>query len=303
MKNSVVSLLTLCSLLFCFSTITMANSESDYTYQKDRKFSHINQLNGQVFIPQEVEEGRSERKKVAPGAVKVSIAPEMVFFEGIEGLGAMNIVAKNNTPLGFEFRLVDRRGVEFPKFKVILDKHNFVQLIYFHSKKYGEYTFFLPKKTKAQLQKEANYFTRQDDFTVKVYNDLVGKAITPYTRINNVNNKFDVEEKIPMVEAFNIKFKEDKVVFNMGKSATVYDIKKVKINTVEEKIEGKPYPLVYDLVEIRMKEKGKKMVLKLSEDREPLNITFSNAHYFLMKRRGNKNANKNSNASAVNQTK
>ena len=132
--------------------------EVRYTYQTDRKYTRIDQLKGHVFHPSQYMFDLGSKVNVEPGQVKVYITGRDVTIKGIEeDIPMFKIIAAKKGKNSFNFDLTDPRGSDKGRMKVILNKHQYVQVIYFSSGKYGEVTFFIPQRTKSLKAKEKRY--------------------------------------------------------------------------------------------------------------------------------------------------
>lgn len=258
-----------------------ASGFGDYTYQDDRKFTQIEQLSGQIIVPSSYAEGMSTEEAVAAGAVKIKIASNIIEFEGVEGLKTFNIVAKNAVLNGYEYQLVDNRGSDFSKLKFVTSNERHLKFVHFLSSRYGQYTFFLPRKTQDQLQQEANYYSDKNKNKIYAYYNLVDKTITPYYRaVSHKGN--DIKEKIVMQQGLKFKFFKDKLVVENNKITETFDIKKIKVEETNGKSKfGKKIGRVIK-VTTKGKSKDKTFRFALNRENKIEFIQHGNTNYSLM---------------------
>jgi len=230
MKNLLITILVV------LSQFAAANSGfEDYTYQKDRPFNDIRQLQGQTFVPQAYSESSHGKTQVEAGKVKIHIGNSMVHIEGVTSLGSFNIVAATSTRVGYEFKIMDSRGYNSSKMKVVLDRNNFVELVYLYSRKYGEFTFFLPNKTQKDLERERAYFSNKKSTLIESEDDLKDLSLVPYKQVINIHNPSAVTEKISMKKGVSFKVGTKYVTIKSEGSEKSYKLKKSKVELVSLK--------------------------------------------------------------------
>lgn len=255
-------------------------STNDYTYQKDRRFNAIEQLNGQLFIPQEYSEGIGLRQTLLPGDYKILINGNVVTFSGIEGLERFNIVDRYKTKIGYEFKMVDARGNDFSKLRIVTE-NSFVKLIYFVSNKYGEHTFFLPNKTSEQIKTEKAYFTQKNSLIITdVVKDLANKKIVPQMINEQTNNPFEVDRSVSIKENLSLEFKDKALEIKANSATKKLTIKKTKLHNIVSK--DKKHPNARKMVEIKFSESKSKMKIYLNVKNEIESIEYETNKYLLM---------------------
>ncbi len=275
-------LIATCLLLLSIGLTASTNSAAygDYTYQTDKKIQRIEQLVGQTFVPQEYVEGYDMKRALKPGEITIEITPNAVLLKGVNKIEKLAIIGKAATRLGFEFKLADQRGKDVSKLKIVTNKYKHVQLLYLYSKKYGEHTFFLPLRTKTQIEREKAYFTSAKKYKVNHYADIVGKRITPNQQHANVTNPNEVLEKVSMKQQLNITFADTAVVFKDAKASTAYKIAKAKkVKNHKSKYDA----TVTQVMPIKVKGKTKKINVFLNENNQIVFVGVQNAQYFLQK--------------------
>jgi len=248
-------------ILFVFISISpsiLANSGfEEYTYRKDRPFHDIRQLQGQTFVPQEYSDGTLGKTQLKAGEIKIHVGNSMVHIDGIPELGSFNIVAAVSTRVGYEFKLMDSRGYSPSKMKVVLDQNNFVELVYLYSRKHGEFTFFLPSKTKKDLAKERSYFSNKKSVLIEGQDDMADLELVPYQQIVNINNPLALKEKISMKKGLSFKIGTDYVIFKSENKTERHKLSKSKITLASLK----NHPNVMEIWEL--KTSGRKNNIKL----------------------------------------
>ena len=273
MRKLTTLLLTL--LLYVGLNATVPTS-GDYTYQQDKQFRSIEQLTGQTFVPIEYIADRGGAIDLEAGQIKIYVGHDFVAFKGVENLQQFGVVAKRKMREGYELKLADRRGTDFAKMQILTDRKGHVHTLNYYSQKYGVYTFYLPKKTASQLKKERAYFTVKDKHTLKAYTDLVNQTIVPYMQILDVTDKTALNEKISMKKQFKIEFTEKKVKFSNAQKSISYDVKRVKMKKTVKGTE------LSSTMEIKLKQKPKKIILKLDNKNNIESIAVKNTRYFLL---------------------
>lgn len=269
----------LITLLVIISQFTIANSGfEDYTYRKDRPFNNIRQLQGQTFVPQEYSDGTLGKTFVEAGKVKIHIGNSMVHIEGLPQVSNFNIVAASTTRVGYEFKLMDGRGYHTSKMKVVLDRKNFVELVYLYSRKYGEYTFFLPSKTQRDIEKERSYFSHKKSVVLESMEDLTDVSLVPYQQIVGINNPSSVKEKISMKKQLKVKFGTKYVTVSSASGKQNYKMKKSKVAPVSLT----DYPKVTEVWEIRTNNKKNNIQLFLNKANEIDFFEINNTRYSLL---------------------
>lgn len=268
-------MILLVSLLF--TTTTIWASLGDYTYQKDKRFTHVKQLNGQTFVPQEYIEGKGGRVFVRPDKIKIHISSAKMAFEGVDKLGFFNIVAKTKTKTGFNFKLTDGRGRDFSKLIIVMNGE-YVRSMHLTSKKLGEYTFFLPQKSKSQLKQERRYFSSTRTTKSETYDELCKEPIVPYQQIRNVNNPYSFLEKISVKQKFSIDFAEGSVLFKDRKDSKRYRVKRVK----KRDLTIKDNPAVKQVLDVKIKDKAKRIKVFLNDKNQIEFIELKGTRYLLM---------------------
>ena len=269
----------LITILVIISQFSVANSGfEDYTYQKDRPFNNIRQLQGQTFVPQEYSNGTLGKTQVKAGEVKIHIGNSMVHIDGVPSLGSFNIVAATSTRVGYEFKLMDSRGYNTSKMKVVLDRHNFVELVYLYSRKQGEFSFFLPSKTKRDLEKERAYFTSKKSTILETKDDLDSLSLVPYKQIIAVNNPLSVNEKISMKKQRSFNFGTNYVIFRSGKKEQKFKLAKSKITPISLE----DYPKVVEVWEVKTKGRKNNIYIFLNKRNEIEFFDINNIRYSLL---------------------
>ncbi len=269
----------LITILVIFSQFAVANSGfEDYTYQKDRPFNDIRQLQGQTFVPQTYTAGTFGKTDVKAGQVKIHIGNSMVHIEGVPSLGSFNIIAATSTRLGYEFKLMDGRGYSSSKMKVVLDQHNFVELVYLYSKKYGEFTFFLPSKTQKDLEEERAYFSAKKSTLIEGESDFEDLSLVPYKRIIDTNNPSAVSEKISMKKGVSFKIGTKYVTIKSENKTKNYKLKRKKVSLASLKSR----PDITEVLEIKTRGRKNNIKMFLNEKNEIEFFDFNNTRYMLM---------------------
>ena len=273
----ILTLLFVCSIAFANSN---TSSYEDYTYQSDKSFNNIQKLVGKTFIPNAYTVGVGIKEHVEPGAVKIHIGNDFIAMDGVEDLYYFNIVDKKKTNVGFEFRLAGMRGSDFSKFKVVTDGANHVQLLYFSSRKHGEHTFHLPKKSNEQIAKENQYFTPKNRTLITSYDALQNQFIIPNRKIENTKNPLAVAEAISMKRGFEMKFGAKTMTINSKATSEqfTYTVKKVK---TEEVCCEKTYGGAVKMMKVRVKNKAKNIKVYLNAVNQIEYIDIKNTRYFL----------------------
>ncbi|MGB1241040.1 MAG: hypothetical protein ACPG49_00870 [Chitinophagales bacterium] len=261
MKKLLITLLVFISI----SPFVVANSGfDDYTYRKDRPFHDIRQLQGQTFVPQEYSDGTLGKTQVKAGDIKVHVGNNMVHIDGIPELGSFSIVAAASTRVGYEFKLMDSRGYSPSKMKVVLDQNNFVELVYLYSRKHGEFTFFLPSKTKKDLAKERAYFSNKKTVLIEGQDDLSDLELVPYQQTVNVNNPLALKEKISIKKGLSFKIGTNYVIFKSGKTTKHHKLSKSKITLASLK----NHPNVIEIWELKTTGRRNNVKLFLNKGNE-----------------------------------
>lgn len=275
--KTILTLLFICSVAFANSN---TSAYIDYTYQSDKSFNNIQKLVGKTFIPDAYTAGYGIQEQVEPGAIKIHIGNDFVAMDGVEDIYYLSIVDKKKSKVGFEFKLVDSRGTDFYTFKVVTDDANHVQLLYLHSRKNGEHTFHLPKKSSDQIAKENKYFTPKNRTLITSYDALQNQFIVPNRKIDNVKNKLAVPESISMKRGFDLKFGQKTVTVNSKATSEqfTYPIKNIK---VEEVCCEKTYAGAVKMMKIKVKDKAKYVKVYLNAVNQIEYIDIKNTRYFL----------------------
>ena len=270
-------LITFLLLIMVMSVSAWATS-GEYTYQKDRKFTDIRQLNNQTFLPQKYVEGMGSKKEVDPGSIKIHFSSRLLVIEGLNNMTvAFNIVAAHRNMYGYEFKLADSRGYDFSTLNVVLDNQKYIQMIYLGSQKYGDYSFYLARKTKSQLKKEKSYFTSKTEYQLASMSHLVGVDINPYRLLHDYNNPSLEPERIAVDDDINLKFGDGFMTFSENGK-----VKKLKIKTKRSSIyEAKGYKSVSKIMELRVNKSPKKVKLFLNDTNQIEFIQLKDARYFL----------------------
>ncbi|MFK7906345.1 MAG: hypothetical protein AB8B69_14535 [Chitinophagales bacterium] len=275
MKKLLIALLVLISI----SPFITANSGSeDYTYRKDRPFHDIRQLQGQTFVPQEYSDGTLGKTQVKAGELKIHVGNSMVHIDGVSKLGSFNIVAAASTRVGYEFKLMDSRGYSPSKMKIVLDQNNFVELVYFHSRKHGEFTFFLPSKTKKDLAKERSYFSNKKSLLIEGQDDMSDLELVPYQQIVNVNNPLALKEKISMKKGLSFKIGTNYVTFKSGNTTKRHKLNKSKITLASLK----SHPDVIEIWELKTSGRRNNVKLFLNKRNEIEFFDIDDVRYTLL---------------------
>ncbi len=262
-------------LLFVVSAALFANtprSSSDYTYRRDLKVSNIYQLTNQTIVPQEVVEGVNSTS-VDAGEVRILVGSDMVAFKGIDGLTAFGIISKTKTAYGFELKLIDSRGTDFSKLAIETDGDNYIENLYFESKRYGDFQFKLPQKSTEQIQKEKNYYTASTAYKIFAYSDLTSKSLKPYKRVN-LNNTTLREEKIVIEEKLSFDFKAKNITINTGNQSKTLNVKKTSVGL--EKLNGKEQKVL----RIKTNKRAQNFSIYLDDKNQINAIKTNNTQYF-----------------------
>lgn len=270
--KKILTCLLLLSQYIVFAGVYPSNG--DYTYRKDMKIANIYQLSNQVFVPQEVIEGKTTETAEA-GKVRILVGSDMVSFKGVAGLTAFGIVSKLKTIYGYELKLLDSRGSDFSTLAIETDSENYVEKLYFDSKRYGNFEFRLPQKSSEQEQAEKKYFTAKGTHKIYTYKDLNGKTLTPYQRIN-LTNTTRGEEKISMVENFGINFDAKKMTVKTGNHAQILKVRKTTLGL--DKVNGKQVKVL----RIKTNKRSQNMAIYLNDNNQIETIKSGNLQYAFM---------------------
>lgn len=273
MKNLLITILVV------LSQFAVANSGfEDYTYQKDKSFNDIRQLQGQTFVPQAYSKSSHGKTQVEAGKVKIHIGNSMVHIEGVPSLGSFNIIAAASTRVGYEFKIMDNRGYHSSKMKVVLDRNNFVELVYIYSKKSGEFTFFLPNKTQKDLEKERAYFSNKKSVLIDNEDDLENLSLVPYKQTVGINNPSALTEKISMKKGVSFKVGTKYVTIKSGGKEESYKLKKSKIELVSLKNQ----PQITESWELKTEGRKNNIKMFLNEKSEIEFFDVNNVRYSLL---------------------
>lgn len=264
-------------LFFLLNTLLYATphpNNSDYTYRRDLKVANVYQLTNQVFVPQEVVEGVNVQA-VDAGKVRILVGSDMVAFKGVDGLTAFGIISKIRTGYGYELKLVDSRGSDFSKLAIEIDTENYVESLFFESKRYGDFEFRLPQKSTEQIQSEKKYYTPKNTHKVFSYSDLDGVTLKPYKRIN-LQSTAQREEKIAVAENFNFVFNNKKITINTQNQSKTLKVKKASIGL--EKINGNNVKVL----QIKTNKRSENFNVYLDNKNQIITIKNKTVHYFFM---------------------
>ena len=193
-------------------------------------------------------------------------------------LGGFNIIAATSTRVGYEFKLMDGRGYSSSKMKVVLDRHNFVELVYLYSKKYGEFSFFLPSKTQKDLEEERAYFSAKKSTLIEAESDLEDLSLVPYKRIIDKNNPSAVAEKISMKKDISFKVGTKYVIVKSENETKSFKLKKTKV----ELSSLKNQPTITESVEFKTRGRKNNIKMFLNDKNEIVFFDFNNTRYILM---------------------
>ncbi|MBK6612386.1 MAG: hypothetical protein IPG29_16510 [Sphingobacteriales bacterium] len=260
---------------------TEGTNVGDYTYQNDRKFTHVLQFNETTFIPQSYKEGEGGEIIVDVNDLKIHFSQNHVFFKGIEELEMLRgigIVHKSATLEGYEFHLSDKVSGAFSRLTIFTTNDRFVKKIEFKSKFYGEYTFLFPVKRTDVMAVEQAYFTPKSAYKVVGWEDLTDKIMVPQFRILNcLRNRS--RDKIAMEQGIQFEFKDKYVTFtNTGGKQEKIAVKKTRIGNNVDAKRGNVRKIM------TCKTKGKKdrqLLIMLNSAQEVEYIQLDNVQYQL----------------------
>ncbi len=209
-------------LILLFSVSALYSQNSEYTYKSFSKINDLDEVSGRIFVPALYERGYAGAEELDPGEVVIRINQKSVNFEGVYDMSYFNIIQITPSKVGYNIELMDIDG-ERAKIKLVLDAYNYVDLLYFNSKYYGEHTFFLEQRPKAVLKKERLYYTLKAEKQIEDYASLIGDTIVPYYKLD-LDDKKNTPCSINRKESMKIVF-EDGEIF-LGEES--YSVKKVK---------------------------------------------------------------------------
>jgi hypothetical protein len=249
-----------------------AKAPPTYTYNTERRYTIIHELNGEQFMPAQYQLGTNDVAPLYPGDVNITITPQSIRFEGVKDLSELQILSKFVDRIGYVYELMDKKG-QPARFKVVLDQDKYVSLLYFYSKTLGEHTFFLAQKEAQDRAAELNHFTPKSELFVRAYQSLLDVKVQPYT----MQKDYTTNEK-PMVlkpsDNISFDFKEATV----GTPQGTFSIKKA--NTYAYNMEE--MPSVTSVVEIQTQGKPGKVLIYLNYKQQIEFIEVGTARYFLM---------------------
>jgi len=257
--------------------VVFANSnpnDGDYTYQKDLKVSNVYQLTNRVFVPQEIVESKTTTH-VEAGKVRILIGSDMVAFKGVPNLSAFGIVSKLKTPYGYELKLVDNRGTDMSTLAVETDAGNYVETLYFESKRYGDFEFRLPQKSSEQEQSERKYFTAKGAYKIFSYQDLNGKILKPAKRLDT-SNPTQVEEKVYVAEKFSFQFDTKKLSICQNNKTQTFKVRKAAMGL--ENVKGKQMKVL----RLKTNKRAQTMTIYLNDNNQIEHLRKGSIQYFFL---------------------
>ncbi len=159
------------------------SEELQYTMKQDVRIWSVQDIGGRLIVPEKYERGYSGPMEIDPGDMVIRLNSYEVNFWGIEELNYFTILSTTKSKVGYVMELMNPRG-QTAKMKAVLDEDNYLSLLYFNSKNFGEHTFFLASKNSKQLRAEAAAFTGADFKKIKKAEDLFNEDIRPYAFFN-----------------------------------------------------------------------------------------------------------------------
>lgn len=200
---------------------TFAQETMRYSLVEDHQFLYTSDLYGYQFIPSEGKMSTAhyadeidagvvifkmfrgyiivdERARYTPGGI-VGPPTDAKPYE-------LHIEKINTTNYGYDIKLIDPENEELQGYlKLIKDGLSRIDIIKFRpSMADAEHTYFVQHTSKEQLDADSKFFTHDEDLTVKTTEELWGKTLYPFLRIDNYSN----------LDARKVRriFKEDEVI-------------------------------------------------------------------------------------------
>lgn len=258
------------SLIFCLEALAQPVDRLVYSFVSEKRYSLIQELDGEVFVPAEYQKAREDVTKVRVGQMKVTIYPQKIAIKGVKELGdgTFHVLSKSPNRVGYVYELMDQSG-QAARFKVVTDQHKYVNLLYFYSKKLGEHTFFLAEKDEKEVAEEQSFYTIKHQFFVRSYRNLIEKTVQPYEMAVKGGNK----QKIKKGQNMSFAFEKESVTLPQG----TFKLKGAK--TFAYKLPG--HPSVRSMIELKLKGKVKKAAIYLNFKQQIELIEVGNTRYFL----------------------
>lgn len=244
-----------------------------YTYNTDRRYNVIQEIDWEEFFPAEYQEGTGEKVPVKAGQMRLQVQGGTLQIDGVDPLapGKYQIVSKTEGKVGFVYELMDRKN-QPARFKVVIDQDKYVNLLYFYSKTMGEYTFYLAEKSDEELSGENSYFTPKNLYFVRSMGNLVDKELRPYAMIKDVTLS---DRLTPIKQTDHIVIRCTDTSISMPEGT--FDIKEA--NSYVYNLEG--YPSVRSMMEVKLKSKPGKIVIFLNFKQQIEFIQINDTRYFL----------------------
>ena len=244
-----------------------------YTYNTDRRYNVIQEIDWEEFYPAEYQEGTGEKVPLKAGQMRLQVQGGTLQIDGVDPLapGKYQIVSKTEGKIGFVYELMDRKN-QPARFKVVIDQDKYVNLLYFYSKTMGEYTFYLAEKSEEELSGENSYFTPKNLYFVRSMGNLVDKELRPYAMIKDVTLS---DRLTPIKQTDHIVIRCTDTSISMPEGT--FDIKEA--NSYVYNLEG--YPSVRSMMEVKLKSKPGKIVIFLNFKQQIEFIQINDTRYFL----------------------
>ncbi len=261
-------------LLLCLSTNLFAQDELAYSYITDKRYRVVHELDGEVFVPAGYQEALADPDPVSAGEILVKFFKNKVVINGLESI-TDDFFIVNRYPdrkVGFVYELMDSRN-KTAKLKVVMDEQNYVMLLYFNSKKWGEHTFYLAEKTANDVAEDKKYYTSNGQYFVRSFSNLLDKKIVPYQVVKDHTASVN-KELIEKDAKIFFEFKEKEVKTKWGN----YTLKNAK--TAEFKL--KDDSTVKSRIAIDLKGKLKQMYIYLNYKKEIAFIEVGKQRFYLM---------------------
>jgi len=203
------------NLLFLFLCIgsMVVGQQTQYTYVTDRQFHQAEELYGYTLVPNEWEDSSGSHGKLNPGDVTFSITRGYLIVQGGDAAGSygVNRIERENGRVLRIHTLDSKDPSKQGSLKVILDDNKNVDAYIFRrSRNHDEIIYYQAGLSKAQKQKDRDFFTDKNELVFSDDTEIWGNTIRPhFVLARGKSNRLYIKDDVSMefIEEVEVKIK------------------------------------------------------------------------------------------------
>jgi len=265
--------LTFTLLFTILTSLNLWASDNDYTYQYDKAFLNIHEIDGYTFRPY-MYQHNNEWMYVGSDSIKILIKGNQLKIQGIEGLADQTVMASYPAHYNFIYDvLVDEKTQVMARWRLITERHHYVRYLYLQIGELSNndfYIFYLPRKEGGHLAQEKIQYTDKNRYFVRSYINLINKEIKPFAK--------GAYQVVEVEDSLNIQFGEYDIVLNeKGQNPHKYRIQRAKTFAYQ----SVEFPSTRSRIEVYLKEKKAPILIFLNYKQQIECIEIEGSRYFL----------------------